>query len=302
MHYCPCFCNIQCNLFSPKSNNSIQKKYLCCISADFYFYNFFLWFQAWTHCPGAYFSNCAIRSVNFYRKSKHCCKKNCIFFPIVWNCASTLLLTLLMTSIHFILPIQIKREILTHLGISVRAYKTVISARLYRYSRIFSNKSYPEFQHLIWPIKAESGNPDTGWDTRRGINVFPLSGANVEIVPVNSIGYKMDSTTESVSWNNNAYSYTDISCLFRDDLKKKNSEKYTASVYCFVSEDFDGNWVTISDKDGAFGKIHNDYDLLGKRGHGKNFKLNMILLMISCQYIFIGQNTESKISRHLKVI
>lgn len=182
-----------------------------------------------------------------------------------WFILSIFILTFFLIGFLFVLPLNMKRITLTNLGIPVRSYKQVISTRLYRYSQIFSNFLYTDFEHIVWPADPDPRNPDTGWDTRIGTNIFPLTGENVEIVPENSIGYKMDNTCDAATWSNNAYSYIDISSLFIDNSKKTNPSLFSASVYCFISKDFDGTWAVISDRDGAFGKVLKEYDL-NKKG------------------------------------
>lgn len=177
-----------------------------------------------------------------------------------WFIISNVSLSFIFIGFIFFVPVQLKRIALKQLGIPVRSYKQILSIRLYRYSRIFSNYLYSDFMYQLWPVEPIPEYPDTGWDERIGTYIFPLSGENVEIVPQNSIGYKMDKTCDGVSWNNNAYSFTNISSLYKIDSKKSSIGLFESSVYCFVSKDFDGTWVAISDKDGPYGKIVQKYD------------------------------------------
>jgi hypothetical protein len=130
----------------------------------------------------------------------------------------------------------------------------------------FHLKGYVAFANPeIDVIKAHSGDPDSGWGTEIHTSVWPLQGKNVEIVPSNSIGYKLDSTCIGHTWDNNAYSYTEISSLFKGDLSATQDNKFSASVYCYVSDDFNGTWANISTEGEVFGHTLMQCDL-NKKG------------------------------------
>lgn len=129
--------------------------------------------------------------------------------------------------------------------------------------------AYPEYRI----IKTDPKNPDTGWASRISTLVFPLSGNNVQIVPKNSIGYKMDNTCNASTWNNNAYSYTNISSLFQGDSLKNNNQSYRASVNCFVSTDFDGTYARIVAEGDVSGNTFQDYDL-NKKGTWQKLQID----------------------------
>jgi hypothetical protein len=186
---------------------------------------------------------------------------------------SIITLTFLLGGFVFIAPINIKRYTLNTLGISITEYKQVISTRLFKFSTFFSNPSYSHFQFMVWNEKPNSIDPESGWAANKGATVFPLQGQNVEIVPKNSIGFKMDRTCNGSTWNNNAYAYIDISNLLQNDSASYVNEIYTASVYCYVSKDFDGTWAVISDKDGESGVIAAKYDF-SKKGTWQKLQLN----------------------------
>jgi len=75
------------------------------------------------------------------------------------------------------------------------------------------------------------------------------------------LAIKWDSTTNSSTWNGNAYSGTNISNLFIGDKVLLNSEYYYASVYCFVSKDFNGSCAYIAADGEVSGRISKTYDL-----------------------------------------
>ena len=162
------------------------------------------------------------------------------------------------------MPISLKNT-LKVLGINVNSYKQFSSTLTFRYSTIFSDKEYSHYQKVVWRENYDPHNPDTGWGTKISTRVFPLTGENVEIVPKNSIGYKMDSTCDASSWSNNAYSYTNLEGLFKDERSAKDGESYFASVYCYVSKDFDGTWAYIFTESAKSGRDIQSYDF-NKKG------------------------------------
>jgi hypothetical protein len=163
------------------------------------------------------------------------------------------------------MPTQIKRHALNKLRISAISYQSFSASLLYRYSTIFSSHEYDYIRKIAWNEKPDPLNPDTGWSSRKSTEVFPLTGENVGIVPKNSIGCKMDRACYASTWNNNAYSFTNISSLFQGDSITSKNEFYYASVYCYVSKDFDGSWARISTEGEVSGKNIKEYDL-NKKG------------------------------------
>jgi hypothetical protein len=105
--------------------------------------------------------------------------------------------------------------------------------------------AYPQFNKINKPIlisKNDPRDPDTGWGTRTHKTIYPLFGKNVEIVPHYTKGYLMDSTCNSSYYiqSNICESYTKTATI-----NVENNQKYYASVFCFVSEDFDGNDISL---------------------------------------------------------
>lgn len=170
-------------------------------------------------------------------------------------------LLILFFGFIFILPVKSKRNLFTSLEISPRSYKSSTLNLFFKYSLVIPFAKSKSLSDILWKGKPNSLYPDFGWDLRVGTLVFPLSGENKEIVPVGSFGYKMDRKSDATTWNNNAYSYTDITSIFKGDTIKRNSDLFFASVYCYVSEDFDGSWARISAEGSSYGNIIKEYDL-----------------------------------------
>jgi hypothetical protein len=132
----------------------------------------------------------------------------------------------------------------------------------YRYGSVF-RMDKNNIDRLL-RINYDSRYPYTRWGLRVHDEVYPLKGQNVEIVPKGSVGYKMDSTCNTDSWTGNAYSFTGISQLYKDDTLNLSGDTYLASVCCFVSNNFNGSWVSIAAEGKAFGKKQMYYDLNAK--------------------------------------
>jgi hypothetical protein len=157
------------------------------------------------------------------------------------------------------------------------ATKQRIAFAIHKYLSVVNlNNSYDDFYNILWSASLnisdrnssfDPKNPESIWGSRIHRTIFPLTGNNLEIVPEGSKGYLMDSTCNADTWSDNAYSYTLIG--------KKNvndNDIVKASVYCYVSEDFNGTWAILYSSEGAIGQC--DYDLKNK---GKWQKLNINL-------------------------
>ena len=108
--------------------------------------------------------------------------------------------------------------------------------------------NYINVYNSIWKTVFDPKNPESGWGTRIHKNVYPLAGKNVSIVPENSIGYYMDNTCDA-----SYYSDVDVSESYSlvFQLKVQDGEFYRVSVFCYLSEDFDGSdaYLMLGDSD-----------------------------------------------------
>jgi len=68
-----------------------------------------------------------------------------------------------------------------------------------------------------------------------------LPGILPSSLPVSTKGYLFDHHTNASTWDGNAYAYTSF-----HDFTSDGDELITATVYCYVSEDFNGTWVRLS--------------------------------------------------------
>lgn len=140
---------------------------------------------------------------------------------------------------------SLKLRIFEFAGIQrISIFQQDISQRIFRYYSIFEKEtSYSSFYNKIWSPAFDAKDPDSGWGTRIHKTIFPLTGENVEIVPADAKGYLMDSTCNPYVENGNSYSYTD---LYLFNYKVRENDTVNLSVYCYVSKDFNGDWVLIN--------------------------------------------------------
>lgn len=137
------------------------------------------------------------------------------------------------------------------------------------YSAFNNSITYSDIDKIIWTPDISPSDPDSGWGTRIHKTVYPLTGMNSEIVPPDAKGYLMDKNCNSDSRSGNAYSHT---AIFSKNVAKDIALE--ASVYCYVSEDFDGTWAMLSAEGTNDGQKESEYDL-GKKGTWQKLKINV---------------------------
>jgi hypothetical protein len=101
--------------------------------------------------------------------------------------------------------------------------------------------SFQSLYNLLWKPVFDPFDPESSWGTRNHKTIFPLTGKNVEIVPPGAKGYLIDHST-NVSTE---LSYCDAFSLLTR-INAKEEDVYKASVFCYASEDFDGDAIRIS--------------------------------------------------------
>lgn len=138
--------------------------------------------------------------------------------------------------------------------------KENLTVKLYRFVTIFNDSfTFTEYYDDLWPVNFDPCDPESGWGTRVHKTVFPLTGLNDRDIPNETKGYLMDHTCNASTWQGNAFSYTSIG-----NNGVQEGDIVSASVYCYVSKDFDGNWVRLSSKGETYGNTTNYYDLKNK--------------------------------------
>jgi len=192
-----------------------------------------------------------IKRFNFLRNLA----SNSVFFLIEFS-------TILLFSYLFVFhsSFQFKNTTLKLLGINnASIVKSNISSRMLRYVSTLNHQiSLFDLNKLIWSF--DPNDPDSGWGKGNYVRVFPLTGKNVEIVPSGSAGYLLDSTSGGqISGQNFCF----VTKIGNDEVISSNVQ--TASVFCFVSEDYNGDLVSILSEGSTFGNREDKYNL-NKKG------------------------------------
>jgi hypothetical protein len=117
---------------------------------------------------------------------------------------------------------------------------------------------------LVWnSIYYISSNSHDGWDCRLHKKIFTLTGDNVSILPANEKGYLLDSALTPYVVNGDAIFETVIRTS-----RVKEEDSIKASVYCFVSKDFNGHSVKLSVKGAVYGNNVAEFQLFNVRNDG----------------------------------
>ncbi len=120
--------------------------------------------------------------------------------------------------------------------------KNNISKNVYRNIGFFTHKSPIEFQKYLWTHNINPKDPSTWENLKTHQVVSTLKGNNVEIVPNGSKGYLMDSTCNGIYFKNTNH----ISSLtLIENLFVEKHDSYKVSVYCYLSEDFNGSIARV---------------------------------------------------------
>ena len=166
---------------------------------------------------------------------------------------------ILFFSIIFFSSYSFKNKTIELLGSKNLALtKQNITFILFKYNSTINKKNtYLDIYNKIWNVVP--ADPESGWGTRKHKTVFPLSGKNVEIVPDGAKGYYLDSTSNANTWNGNAYSNTLIG-----NKNVVENDIIVTSVYCYVSEEFNGEWAALSTEGPTHGNVVHFYDLKNK--------------------------------------
>jgi hypothetical protein len=157
---------------------------------------------------------------------------------------STISFIILLNLFLFHATRRFQNKILENLGTkSVLIAKYDISKNVYRYISAINRKV--TFSEVLWSTTFDSYDPDSGWGYRTHKTEFPLIGTNVEIVPKGSKGYLMDSTCNTAYYPSTGMSE---SYTLAVNLKTFRGDHYKASVYCYVSDSFDIDAVSLTVK------------------------------------------------------
>lgn len=192
-------------------------------------------------------------------------KRNSFFKKISANSGYFILSTIVLTSLLYIFIFH------TSYGFKIKTLRLLNTKNVYitkaRITRsVFNcqmafNKdvTYSNTYNKIWSTNINPKDPDSGWATRIYQTIFPLTGDNVEIVPKGAKGCLMDKFVNASTWSGNASMFNVIG---NDSVEI--GDFILASVYCYVSEDFNGDWVRISAEGNTSGIKQDYYDMNSK--------------------------------------
>ncbi|MGE0078229.1 MAG: hypothetical protein AB7S48_10255 [Bacteroidales bacterium] len=139
------------------------------------------------------------------------------------------------------IPVSKRNQFINTSIFDYNEVKGYLDIHTYRGRTIINNNvSYKDASDRLWLSKIDPKNPYTGWANGNYIIVNPLTGNNVEIVPEGAVGASVGKN--SGSRVEGSYAYYE-SRLFDKVIQPRR--KYTVSLYCYVSPDFDGDNVRI---------------------------------------------------------
>lgn len=149
---------------------------------------------------------------------------------------------------------------------NIREVKFNIAAHLYKYvSFVDKRTSYTQFHDRLWIPEYNPKDPDSGWGTRIHTDVYPLEGNNSGIVPKGAIGYMMDHRSDADSSDPE---FIRIWSSIHLNTATAADTNYTAAIYCYASQDFDGTYARL-----YCSKALSYYDLK-RKGTWQLLKLN----------------------------
>jgi O-antigen ligase len=109
-------------------------------------------------------------------------------------------------------------------------------------------------------VELNPGIPETyATVPHKTVSYSKLPGKPLSDMPESIVGYKLDKTSFSNFSNGNAYSLTRIG-----EVELSSNDSLKVSVFCFVSEDFNGTWVRLSCESNTKFNFSSYYDLKQK--------------------------------------
>jgi len=138
------------------------------------------------------------------------------------------------------------------------------------------------------PLNAET------YATKNGIVVqySELPVANKHILPVISSACKYTSNCESATWDNNSYLYA---CIGNGTIHEGFA--LTASVFCYVSKDFNGEWVKVQAEGTTLSNGLSYYNL-EKKGEWQKISISPITSEGRVPvYLYFSKNNSTDFSK-----
>ena len=186
---------------------------------------------------------------------KQICRNSRYYFYSFFVSLILLIIIVFNTSVYF------KNSVLASIGVQDVSYtKHLISETIFRYVH-FLNKDIDgnSIYSNVWHPVFDPRDPEA-WTGKGNYKIAKnLSGKNVNIVPAGSKGYLLDSTCLGDASPHHSYYFLSIK---EDSVNIGDS--LIVSVYCYVSEDFDGNAVALRTNGSFTASPDKYYDLKNK--------------------------------------
>jgi hypothetical protein len=172
-------------------------------------------------------------------------------------------LLLIFVSVILVLDTQVyfKNRVLEELGVrNVSFTKNLISETIFKYVH-FLNKGLNEniIYSKVWKPVFDPKDPEAWYGNGNYRIAKKLSGKNIEIVPAGSKGYLLDKSCLGFASPGHSYFFLPVK-----DETTSVGDSITASVYCYVSEEFDGNGAALRAEGAITGNPDEFYNLTGK--------------------------------------
>jgi hypothetical protein len=159
------------------------------------------------------------------------------------------------TSVYF------KNSLLTGIGIKNVAHtKNLIADTIFRYIHFLDKDLNSQYIYsMLWNPVFDPKDPEAWWGNGNYRIARNLTGRNVEIVPSGSKGYLLDSTCLGFSSEVHSYYFLPVK-----EESVNTGDSIVASVYCYVSDEFDGDAAALRAEGAVKGNPDEYYDLTDK--------------------------------------
>lgn len=154
---------------------------------------------------------------------------------------------------------------------------TYLSSLVYKAESIIKEDvSYIDVKDKLTAMNFDARYPSSGWASGNYTLVKNIKGENAEIVPNGAEGCLVDKNTKSTIWEGGSY-YS----LIPFKGKAAHNTNYFATAYYYVSEDFNGDGVSLSSRTEGGQFIFYDLKDKGKwkkietyfRGYGQDYQI-----------------------------
>jgi hypothetical protein len=173
------------------------------------------------------------------------------------------LFSLIIVSVFLVLytSVYFKNRVLEVIEVKNISYtKNLVSETISKYVH-FLNKDLNEtiIYTKVWHPVFDPKDPEAWYGNGNYRVQNKLSGKNIEIVPSGSKGYLLDKSCLGFASSNHSYLFLSV----KDEITSAD-DSINASVYCYVSDEFDGNGAALRAEGSVTGNPDQFYDLTRK--------------------------------------